>query len=137
MAKPFKKGNKEGTKNKGKKFNVVTDFRKLLRETVDYSELASILMRLARGGENQKNGNGVEFVSIPDINAVKILLEYGYGKPAQQTEIDTDTKNTLSTFNSFIADFNKPITVSNTGKLETVSTNQSTITVEHDETVLV
>lgn len=69
------------------------NIREAIRDKVDINELIGILALEARGGAKRVNGNGIIYSTLPSLDALKLLLEYGYGKPEQSQIVeDADKK---------------------------------------------
>ena len=94
-------------------------------------------MKEAFGGYKYTNGNGVTAIKPPNFEWMKLMLEYGFGKPPQVVEQDDTTKSALESFKQFATDFSLPKTpaVSSSGKI--VSTEPPTVVDKVDESVTV
>lgn len=69
----------------------ISELRKLLIEELDIKKFVRSLIKMALGGKKLKNGNGVSYKALPNLDASKLILQYLYGPPvAEQSEINTN-----------------------------------------------
>ena len=96
----IQKGNQLGKANKGKKKifapKVTESIRDLIRKTIDWEEKIRILDTMSRVHEVM-NGFGNIITAEPDLNAMRILLEYGFGRPSSQ---DFDNNPQIAALNN-------------------------------------
>lgn len=78
-----------GASRKGRPNKSTQDIKKLIRQRVDFEVVIDKLMELVNGVTVQRNTrDGVRtYEEKPDSFAARILLEYGFGKPVQTTEV--------------------------------------------------
>ena len=141
---PFKTGqNIDVTgQHSGKKQKATIDIKKLLRDKFPFKKSVKIIMQEAFGGIKRVNGNGVEYITAPNIEWMKMAYEYLYGKPTLLIDTDETTKTALESFKSFAREFSLPVpkapAVNSSGSLvsDTEKQNLSTeLSTQNEEVV--
>lgn len=127
--------NKPPIRNKGgrpigttliNKAPISADLRTLLDNKIKWNKLVKLLVEEAMGGVKRINGNGVEYVTAPNIEVLKYLFDQRFGKPVTRIEGTDDAKEAikkLSRIEQFILPKNNTSIDSN-GKLTTESTTE-------------
>jgi len=97
MPRGSKKGERRGGRTKGTKNKATLEIKQILAKNVNFNVVVKKLMELVNGVtvvDHQKrkhkdddNDNPPVYDKPPDSFAAKILLEYGFGKPNQATEV--------------------------------------------------
>jgi hypothetical protein len=102
--KSFKKGDKPNNAGVPRE-RVSVNFRKLLRDTTNWKKAAKIMQKMAFGGYDYVNGNGITITALPDKEWFRMLCEYteGLGKPIMITDTDAVTKDALTKFTEFVS----------------------------------
>jgi hypothetical protein len=85
-------GSRKGKPNKSKR-----EVKDILERIVDFDVVAAKLYELAQGVtvSEVKNGNVVVYEKPPDVAAAKVLMEYGFGKPAQSIDLTSKGEKIL------------------------------------------
>ena len=86
----MKKRQKTGGRKKGKPNKVTQEIREIVQSSVDFTVLVNKMFELVKGLEvvgDDKNED-TTYIQPPNVNAAKLLLEYGFGKPKEVIELD-------------------------------------------------
>jgi len=84
MAKRKKTG---GGSRKGKPNKSTQEIREIIQSTVDFAVLTDKMFQLVKGVE-VSGDDGTVYSQAPNVNAAKLLLEYGYGKPKEVVDLN-------------------------------------------------
>lgn len=97
----FQQGNQAARLGRGKSREavIVTSIKQYIRDNTPWEKILKALLDLSLGGKKIKNANGITYRTRPDLNAIKLLLEYSYGKPDILQTLDTSAADTLTEFN--------------------------------------
>ena len=94
------KKQRQSKKNPTDKCVVVSmpkSLRALLRERVDWDKFVTTLQDMAFGGKQVMNYNGQLITSQPNLDALRMLAEYSWGRPAVEgAEEQTEALNKVS-----------------------------------------
>jgi hypothetical protein len=69
---------------------VPISLRRLIREKTDWDKFIKILTDMAFGGKEVMNYNGQKIIAQPNLDALRMLAEYGWGRPT----VEEDSANT-------------------------------------------
>lgn len=83
-------GSRKGSPNKS-----TQNIKNIIDGIVNFNEVVGKLFELANG-VLAKNDQGVIYNKPPDTAAIKILMEYRFGKPRQELSIETPVDSTLT-----------------------------------------
>ena len=61
------------------------DLGEFIRKRTNWMEYLKSLQELAFGGKTLKNGNGVSYVTQPDVKALSLLADIAYGNGEKET----------------------------------------------------
>jgi hypothetical protein len=122
----FQKGNQLGKlKSMPKVF--IGSVKNYFTENTDWSVIHKTLFKLAKGGQFIVNGNtGKKYKAQPSLDAIKILLEYSFGKPTQAVTTDDNTADAMKAFTDFVKGVNTPTAINTDGQLVSNSTDSNT-----------
>lgn len=90
-------------------------FRKLegtlknyIQTHVDWHRIIQTLEDMAVGGQEYINGYGLKSITRPDIDAIRLLLLYGFGAPVPQSDTNENAKDALNKFSEISKDVFTP-----------------------------
>lgn len=87
------KGAKKGeSRRKGIPNKSTQEIKEILSKEVDFAVVARKMFELVKGvmveKKNEKDGTVYYEDKEPNVAAAKLLLEYGYGKPKEQIDVN-------------------------------------------------
>jgi len=60
---------------------MTSSLRELIRRKTDWDKFLDILTKMAYGGEKAMNQNGIPIITRPNLDALRMMAEYAWGKP--------------------------------------------------------
>lgn len=66
------------------------NFRDYLKKSANWELVVKALTQLAFGGVETTNYNGQKIVTQPSIEAMKMIMQYSWGRPTEISEADYD-----------------------------------------------
>jgi len=106
------------------------DIREYVKSTTDWRVILEELKALAIGGRKVQNYNGQEITSQPSIEALKLLMLFGWGRMGA-VEKEDKTMEAIAKFTEFVKSVNTPSLASEQDE----SVDRSTNTDNENETL--
>lgn len=88
-------GKKHGGREKGVPNKSTQNIKNVIDGVVNFEYIIKKLLELSNG-VMAKNDQGIIYNKPPDTAAIKILMEYRFGKPRQELSIETPVDSTLT-----------------------------------------
>ncbi len=95
-----------------KRIETTQELRDYIRKKTNWRKMIQTLEKMAHGGYEFLNYNGQKSIAEPNLEALKLLIYYVYGKlPDSQPIKDDSGVKSMELFNQLVSNFNKPITI--------------------------
>lgn len=102
------------------------NLKEFMRENVDWITVIKTVEQLAIGNYPVMNAHGVLVVAQPNLEASKLLLNYGFGLPTATVELDENAKKSMEEFSKIAKDIFLPTktSVDESGNLTVEAENE-------------
>lgn len=100
-----------------------TNIQEFVKDNTNWSEIYNTLKSLAIGGVKTTNYNGVEIVTQPNMEAMKLLMQFAWGRVGTMDKNENKSVEAMAAFSNFIQSVNRPKHIAD--KNESINNNET------------
>ena len=103
-----------------------------VRTNTDWKVVLEQLKKMAFGGYEFTNYNGIKTIAEPSVEAMRMLMLYAWGRPGEVSPDDSSDKTiqAMKQFSDFVASVNKPVKTKKKTDVEEISDEEITASLD-------